>query len=134
DEPTTGLDPRGRIDVWDAVQSAATDGTTVLLTTQYLEEADHLADRISIMKDGRVIAEGTPEELKRSRGGDRIDITLPDDQSISRPAPNGASDLIDAVRDLDAQGVTPVDIALRRPTLDEVFLAVTDTPAAKEAR
>ncbi|MGO1950471.1 MAG: daunorubicin/doxorubicin resistance ABC transporter ATP-binding protein DrrA, partial [Mycobacteriaceae bacterium] len=134
DEPTTGLDPRGRIDVWDAVQSAATDGTTVLLTTQYLEEADHLADRISIMKDGRIIAEGTPEELKRSRGGDRIDITLPDDQSISRPAPNGASDLIDAVRDLDAQGVTPVDIALRRPTLDEVFLAVTDTPAAKEAR
>lgn len=95
DEPTTGLDPQGRLDVWDAITRAASEGTTVLLTTQYLEEADRLADRISIMKDGRVIAEGTPEELK------------------------GA---------LDVAGIPPSDIALRRPTLDEVFLAVTAHP------
>ncbi|WP_291479390.1 ATP-binding cassette domain-containing protein [Corynebacterium sp.] len=153
DEPTTGLDPRGRSDVWDAVLSAARAGTTVLLTTQYLEEADRLADRISIMTSGRVVAEGTPGELKRSRGGDRVDVTFGPQVSrsevadalcgapsaptmsvvesaeglrVSLPAPAGTVDLVDTVRRLDAATLSPVDIALRRPTLDEVFLAVTD--------
>ena len=158
DEPTTGLDPQGRLDVWDAITRAASEGTTVLLTTQYLEEADRLADRISIMKDGRVIAEGTPKELKGALGGDRIDLTFgpdvapadilaalngtrsgadvteddltvtPESTFISVPAPRGATDLTDTVRALDVAGIPPSDIALRRPTLDEVFLAVTAHP------
>ncbi|MGP9758117.1 ATP-binding cassette domain-containing protein [Corynebacterium sp. AOP12-C2-36] len=152
DEPTTGLDPRGRVDVWDAVLQTARAGTTVLLTTQYLEEADQLADRISIMKDGRVIAKGTPDELKRSRGGDRVDVTFPstttraeveaavpagwqsltettDGIHASVPAPRGTADMVDLVRRLDEANLSPTDVALRRPTLDEVFLSVTETPS-----
>lgn len=159
DEPTTGLDPRGRIDVWDAVAGAASDGTTVLLTTQYLEEADRLADRISIMKAGRVIAEGSPDQLKRERGGDRIEATFdpgtdratlssalaveptaftatPEAILASLPAPNGTRDMVEVIRRLDARGITPSDVSLRRPTLDEVFLSVTDqpSPSIKENR
>ncbi len=149
DEPTTGLDPRGRIDVWDTIREIAGRGTTVLLTTQHLDEADQLADRISIMKAGKVIAEGTPAELKRQRGGDRVEITAGVDTQrvataladaallvdadagvVTYPAPHGARDLIEVVRRLDAAGITPEDLTLRRPTLDEVFLAITDQEAS----
>lgn len=163
DEPTTGLDPRGRIDVWAAVREIAERGTTVLLTTQYLEEADQLASTISIMKEGAVIAEGTPDTLKRQRGADRIEVTVatpsaaqiihraltqvrpaPDAPAPSDPAPHldpestvvtiaaphGARDLSDVVRRLDDAGLSPDDIALRRPTLDEVFLALTEEESA----
>ncbi|MGC2940571.1 MULTISPECIES: ATP-binding cassette domain-containing protein [unclassified Brevibacterium] len=154
DEPTTGLDPRGRIDVWNSVTAIAERGTTVLLTTQYLEEADALADRISIMKSGRIIAEGTPTELKRQRGGDRIEVsaaTTAEARAIQTalvstggpeidlnegtgvvtcPAAGGAGDLSAVVRRLDAAGIVADDIALRRPTLDEVFLALTETEDA----
>lgn len=150
DEPTTGLDPRGRIDVWAAVTDIAERGTTVLLTTQHLDEADKLADQISIMNNGRVIAQGSPAELKRERGGDRIEITLAtptqaervsralgtdglrptqtaaESAVVHRPAPNGTSDLIEVLRLLDAAGVVPDDLMLRRPTLDEVFLTLTE--------
>ncbi len=158
DEPTTGLDPRGRIDVWDAVLRAADAGTTVLLTTQYLEEADRLADRISIMRAGRIIADGTPDELKRNHGGDRVDLSFsrlvssvdvasalapaelsltpgPEGLLVSLPAPHGTADMVDIIRRLDAANLTPADIALRRPTLDEVFLSVTESsPSTEENR
>lgn len=154
DEPTTGLDPRGRTDVWNSVREIASRGTTVLLTTQYLEEADVLADRISIMKSGRIIAEGTPSELKQQRGGDRIEITggdeakarairdalrtgAADDEAgeidlneetgvVTYPATHGSRDLSTVIRRLDNAGVIADDIILRRPTLDEVFLALTE--------
>ncbi len=150
DEPTTGLDPRGRTDVWEAVAAIAARGTTVLLTTQYLEEADQLAGTVSIMRAGRVIAAGRPRELKRRLGGDRVEITVPAGESPARvaealtapgaapptadedagivtvPAPHGATDLIGVVRGLDAADIAPEDISLRRPTLDEVFLALTE--------
>lgn len=150
DEPTTGLDPRGRIDVWNSVTEIAERGTTVLLTTQHLEEADVLANRVSIMKAGRIIAEGTPTELKRQRGGDRIEITAATDVEsqaihaalstaegpaieldaetgvVTCPAANGSGDLSSVIRRLDAAGITADDITLRRPTLDEVFLALTE--------
>jgi len=136
------------------VREIAARGTTVLLTTQYLEEADSLAGRISIMKAGRIIAEGTPSDLKRQRGGDRIEITashqaaarairdalLPTDAAseeavveldeetgvVTSPATRGTRDLAAAVRRLDAADITADDIVLRRPTLDEVFLALTE--------
>lgn len=150
DEPTVGLDPRGRADVWEAVAAIASRGTSVLLTTQHLEEADRLAHRISIMQDGRVVAEGTPGQLKRQRGGDRIEIAAVDAAAaeaigaalagadrpgpevdaasarVALAAPHGTADLGEAVRRLDAAGLVPEDIALRRPTLDEVFLALTE--------
>ena len=138
DEPTTGLDPRGRIDVWNLISEIASRGTTVLITTQYLEEADPLADRISILKQGRVIVEGTPAELKRQRGGERVEVTPPPGMSLEElagilgvdglpyPAPNGTADLIDIARRLDSAGITPNDLTLRHPTLDEVFLALTE--------
>lgn len=150
DEPTTGLDPRGRTDVWQLITEIAERGTTVLLTTQYLEEADQLADRISIMKAGTVIAQGTPAELKTQRGGDRVEVNLPrsvtreqlsalfttaqgptpeidhDAHTVTFEAPHGSADLIAAVRRLDAAGIIPDDLTLRRPTLNEVFLTLTE--------
>ena len=147
DEPTTGLDPRSRIEVWKAVRSMVADGTTVLLTTQYLEEADRLADRISLVEHGRVIAEGTPAELKGSLKTNRIEVEVTDpavvgdavsvlgrvtgetpaveELKISAPAPDRASVLTDVVLALDAAGLAVEDVALRRPTLDEVFLQLT---------
>ncbi|GHE37312.1 daunorubicin resistance protein DrrA family ABC transporter ATP-binding protein [Streptomyces longispororuber] len=148
DEPTTGLDPRGRAEVWEAVRSLVGGGTTVLLTTQYLEEADQLADRISLIDSGRVIAEGTADELKARLGGDRIDVVVRDGAHLVRAArllPGHAGDVtVDAdrrlasapvsdrmealtrvVRALQEEGIEAEDIAVRRPTLDEVFLRLT---------
>ncbi|MFI8926839.1 ATP-binding cassette domain-containing protein [Streptomyces sp. NPDC053474] len=148
DEPTTGLDPRGRAEVWDAVRSLVGGGTTVLLTTQYLEEADQLADRISLIDSGQVIAEGTADELKARLGGDRIDVVVRDGAQLVRAArllPGDPGDVtVDAdrrlasapvvdrvealtrvVRALQEAGIEAEDIAVRRPTLDEVFLRLT---------
>ncbi|MFF5334766.1 ATP-binding cassette domain-containing protein [Streptomyces sp. NPDC013181] len=145
DEPTTGLDPRGRAEVWGAVRSLVGDGTSVLLTTQYLEEADQLADRISLVDGGRVVAEGTADELKTRVGGDRIDVVVRDASQLARaaalldggavtdperrivgaPAPDRMAALAAAVRALTDAGIEAEDIAVRRPTLDEVFLTLT---------
>ncbi|RFC73080.1 ATP-binding cassette domain-containing protein [Streptomyces sp. AcE210] len=145
DEPTTGLDPRGRAEVWGAVRSLVGGGTTVLLTTQYLEEADQLADHISVVDRGRVVAEGTADELKARLGGDRIDVVvrdgaqldaaarlLPDGATVdadrrlvSAPVADRMAALTEAVRALQDAGVEAEDIAVRRPTLDEVFLHLT---------
>ncbi|MER5932693.1 ATP-binding cassette domain-containing protein [Streptomyces sp. NPDC002054] len=147
DEPTTGLDPRGRSEVWNAVRSLVGGGTTVLLTTQYLEEADRLADRIALVDGGRIAAEGTARELKARVGGARVEVVLADGVALAAAAralpgaavdeaglrlglpaggATGAADLAAAVRALDEAGVEATDIALRRPTLDEVFLQLTD--------
>ncbi|MET9652053.1 ATP-binding cassette domain-containing protein [Streptomyces sp. NPDC006460] len=147
DEPTTGLDPRGRNEVWESVRSLVGGGTTVLLTTQYLEEADQLADRISLVDRGRVVADGTADELKARVGGDRIDVVLRDarrlDEAaallpsaepavdrdrrrISAPVRDRMAALAETVRALEAAGIEAEDIAVRRPTLDEVFLHLTD--------
>ncbi|MFE2292044.1 ATP-binding cassette domain-containing protein [Streptomyces sp. NPDC059452] len=158
DEPTTGLDPRGRAEVWDAVRSLVGGGTTVLLTTQYLEEADQLADRISLIDDGRAAAEGTSDQLKALVGGDRIDVVLrdaarlaeaavllgspdpaltpsldPDRRLISAPAPDRMAALTRTVRALEGAGIEAEDIAVRRPTLDEVFLSLTGSPVREQA-
>ena len=156
DEPTTGLDPRGRAEVWAAVRSLVGGGTTVLLTTQYLEEADQLADRISVVDAGRVIADGTADELKALTGGDRIDVVLrdagqlgaavallpvpkaeisvdPDRRLLSAPVTDRMAALSGVVRALEEAGVEAEDIALRRPTLDEVFLHLTGDQRVKEA-
>lgn len=149
DEPTTGLDPRSRMAMWAMIRELVTGGTTLLLTTQYLDEADHLADRIAVVDHGRVIAEGTTGELKSQIGGDRLELTVagtgdldaaihavsshsrgdmqidPERRSISAPVINGPGLLTAIVRDLDVAGVPVDDLALRRPTLDEVFLALT---------
>ncbi len=157
DEPTTGLDPRGRTEVWTAVRSLVGGGTTVLLTTQYLEEADQLADRVSVVDRGRVVADGTPDELKAATGGDRIDVVLrdagqlgaavallpvpaegvsvdPDRRLLSAQVTDRMAALSGVVRALEAAGIEAEDIALRRPTLDEVFLDLTgDDERAREA-
>lgn len=148
DEPTTGLDPRSRGEIWDAVRELVTDGATVLLTTQYLDEADRLADDIAVIDHGKVIATGSPDELK-STIGDRFDVTVEDPAGL-RPAMTalhaltGADPMVegadrlsvalpgsrfrpaDIVRALDRVGVSAADVRLRRPTLDEVFLHLTD--------
>jgi ABC-2 type transport system ATP-binding protein len=153
DEPTTGLDPRNRGEVWSALRGLVAGGTTVLLTTQYLDEADQLADRIVVVDGGRTIADGTPSQLKSQIGGDRIDVTLraatdlpaaaatlarvtgadPEtDEPLRRvgvPVRDRVAALVDAVRALDAAGIAVEDIGLRRPTLDEVFLRLTGRPA-----
>jgi ABC-2 type transport system ATP-binding protein len=154
DEPTTGLDPRGRNEVWQMVRDVVAAGTTVLLTTQYLDEADQLADRITVMGAGRVIAEGSPTELKDLLGGDRVIVTASPSTDLDRlgAAVGGAVDperrevtveagetggtatLIAAVRSLDAAGFEVEDVLLRRPTLDEVFLHLTaDQPSPEGA-
>ncbi|MET9690183.1 ATP-binding cassette domain-containing protein [Streptomyces sp. NPDC006514] len=145
DEPTTGLDPRGRAEVWGAVRSLVGGGTTVLLTTQYLEEADQLADRIALIDGGRVAAEGTADELKALVGADRIVVVLrdaarlaeaarllpdplvdPDTLTLSFPVEDRMAGLARTLRTLEEAGVEAADLAVRRPTLDEVFLHLTD--------
>ena len=152
DEPTTGVDPRSRIDIWDLIQEMVDgDGTTLLLTTQYLDEAERLADRIGVIDHGRLIAEGTADELKDQLGGDRIEVTVDLDQIdatlaglgwtdgsaitdrrrgvIWAPAPNGADDLARVLGQLDVAGIEPGAVGLRRPSLDDVFLTLTATDA-----
>jgi ABC-2 type transport system ATP-binding protein len=149
DEPTTGLDPRGRNEVWQAIRALAAAGTTVLLTTQYLDEADRLAGRIAVIDRGRVIADGAPEELKSTVGGDQIDVVVrgdhdlaaagavvgrvtgaepeidQDTRRVSAPVRDRVTALTEVVRALHDAGIGAEDIALRRPTLDEVFLRLT---------
>ncbi|HEY4332856.1 MAG TPA: ATP-binding cassette domain-containing protein [Ilumatobacteraceae bacterium] len=156
DEPTTGLDPRSRLDLWDAIRSLVADGTDVLLTTQYLEEADQLARDVVIIDHGHVIAAGTPDELKNQAGRDVIEVrprtnaelaaistileavaaepprTDLDTQRVSAPVDGGAEHLATVVRLLDEQNIRVDDIGLRRPTLDEVFLALTGQPTVTD--
>lgn len=152
DEPTTGLDPRSRSELWDAIRDLVSDGTDVLLTTQYLEEADQLARDVVIIDHGRVIASGTPDQLKDQAGRDVIEVRprhasdlaavtealasvaaeaprVDDDtHRVTAQVDGGAADLATAVRLLDERGVHVDDIGLRRPTLDEVFLTLTGQP------
>jgi ABC-2 type transport system ATP-binding protein len=156
DEPTTGLDPRGRNEVWESVRSLVGGGTTVLLTTQYLEEADQLAHAVAVVDRGRVVADGTPDGLKARLGGDRIEVVVreaacldaaasavaaaagagevtrdPDRRLVVAPVADRTAALTRTVRELDAAGIEPEDVSLRRPTLDEVFLHLTGVaPAA----
>jgi ABC-2 type transport system ATP-binding protein len=149
DEPTAGLDPRSRLELWDVIKDLVNDGTTVLLTTQYMEEADHLADTITVIDRGRVIAQGTSEELKRRCGGGILRVQVTDRSQtaiaaeaiarfgtdapqittqtgqVSLSVDGRASILADVIRHLDASGIAISDIALRQPTLDDVFLALT---------
>ncbi|MDR7327229.1 MULTISPECIES: ATP-binding cassette domain-containing protein [Catenuloplanes] len=146
DEPTTGLDPRSRNQVWQAVRDLVAEGTTVLLTTQYLEEADQLADHVSVIDAGRVVAEGTPDALKSVIGVDRLEVVVREPDALAKAAAIlGAADadvdvdtrrirvpvtdrvgaLIDAARALQDAGITVVDLGVHRPTLDEVFLHLT---------
>jgi ABC-type multidrug transport system ATPase subunit len=148
DEPTTGLDPRARVDVWDFMRDLVANGTTVLLTTQYLEEADQLADHVVVMDRGRLIDGGSPDELKQRVGSDLLELEVPaadvervtsllarvgrrsaqravEGTRICIPVANPVVDLMAAVRLLDRAGITPRDIGLRRPSLDDVFLALT---------
>jgi ABC-2 type transport system ATP-binding protein len=139
DEPTTGLDPRARNEVWSSIREIAARGTTVLLTTQYLDEADQLASGITVVNHGGVIAEGSPAELKRQVGGDRVTVTVRGPLGGPARRLGGVTDeenrtvtvevrtgLADIVRALDDLGVVVEDLQLRRPTLDEVFLQLTE--------
>jgi len=154
DEPTTGLDPRSRLQLWETIEGLVADGTTVLLTTQYLDEADRLATEIAVIDHGRVLAEGTPDVLKDRVGGERLEIRLDDSAnaeaaaralvSMSDDPPSATGDLltvsvrrrggaiVEAVRRLDDAEVGVEDIALRRPTLDDVFLALTGHAAESD--
>jgi ABC-2 type transport system ATP-binding protein len=156
DEPTTGLDPRGRLAMWEIISSLVTDGTTVLLTTQYLEEADQLAHQIAVVDHGRIIARGTSDELKAQIGGERIEISVAQGGDLAAaarvlrpyssgeiqieeehhhllaPVTHGAQILTAVVRDLDAAQVPLDDLALRKPTLDDVFLTLTGRAASEE--
>jgi ABC-2 type transport system ATP-binding protein len=149
DEPTTGLDPRSRLGMWDVIRTLVRDGVTLLLTTQYLEEADELADTIAVVDHGKIIARGTADELKSQVGGERIEVVVRDrdliqtardllardargdttldehTRKLTVPAHGGAQTLVQVVRDFDEAGIHIDDIALRRPTLDDVFLALT---------
>jgi ABC-2 type transport system ATP-binding protein len=158
DEPTTGLDPRSRIELWDAIRALVGQGTDVLLTTQYLDEADHLASHIVIVDHGRAVAAGTPAELKQRAGRSVVEVHVRDRHDLGRVAhvlgrlddgePQieestrrvsvgvdvGTAPLQDALRALDAAAVVVDDIALRPPTLDEVFLVLTGQPLGDETR
>jgi ABC-2 type transport system ATP-binding protein len=157
DEPTTGLDPRSRLGMWEVIRGLVREGVTLLLTTQYLEEADELATTIAVVDRGRIIATGTADELKAQVGGERIEVVVHDRTRIAEaremlariglgtpsveehtrrvtvPSEGGAKRLVTVVRDLDKAGIALDDIALRRPTLDDVFLSLTGHAAAAAA-
>ncbi|WP_033400698.1 daunorubicin resistance protein DrrA family ABC transporter ATP-binding protein [Actinokineospora enzanensis] len=157
DEPTTGLDPRGRMDTWDVIGELVADGATVLLTTQYLEEADQLADTILVIDHGKVIASGTADQLKAQVGGERLEIVVADPAEIpvtkivlaevgaDEPTvedhqrrvqvrvDTGPKALVEALRRLDQENVSVLDVALHRPTLDDVFLSLTGHIAEEAA-
>ena len=156
DEPTTGLDPRSRLGMWDVIRGLVREGVTLLLTTQYLEEADELANTIAVVDHGKIIAQGTSDELKSQVGGERIEVVVHDRSRIDEarriltaigvgeatvddhtrevtvPALGGAKRLAIVIRDLDEAGIGIDDIGLRRPTLDDVFLALTGHRTVEE--
>jgi ABC-2 type transport system ATP-binding protein len=161
DEPTTGLDPRSRLGMWDVIAERVRAGVTLLLTTQYMEEADQLADDIVVLDHGKAIARGTPDDLKRQMGGERLEVTVLDrselptvasvlksvgtaepavdaeSRQVTVPVSGGVAALTEAVRQLDTAGLQVADIGVRRPTLDDVFLQLTghaaDNDDPKEA-
>jgi len=157
DEPTTGLDPRSRLGLWDVIRGLVREGTTLLLTTQYLEEADELADLIAVVDQGRIIAHGTEAELKSSVGGERIEVSVLHKEDIGRaadvlrtecnrepsvnadtrqltlPSTAGAQQLVAVIRGFDEANIAIEDIGLRRPTLDDVFLTLTGHAAEHES-
>ena len=159
DEPTTGLDPRGRTDMWDVIRSLVSEGATLLLTTQYLEEADLLADDIVVIDKGRIIAHGTSDELKRQVGGERLEVTVSDAaridaardlltplgvgtpvvvdadrRALALTVSGGAAVLTSALRLLDDAGIRIDDVGLHRPTLDDVFLTLTGRATSEDAQ
>jgi ABC-2 type transport system ATP-binding protein len=156
DEPTTGLDPRGRKEMWGVIKGLVEEGTTLLLTTQYLEEADQLADEIVVVDHGKVIARGPADSLKREIGGERLEVVVEltdlekckeiitkvasgklnveeDLGRVSAPVSTGTRALIDAARQLDENSIHPLDIGLKRPSLDDVFIALTGHVAEETA-
>lgn len=155
DEPTTGLDPMGRQDMWNVIKGLVSEGVTLLLTTQYLDEADHLADEIVVVDQGKVIAKGTSDSLKTQVGGDRLEVSVQESdmaktqeilESIGGQQPHvdtdlhrvsvgvsGSALLPEAVRSLDNAGIKILDLALKRPSLDDVFLSLTGHVAEEES-
>jgi ABC-2 type transport system ATP-binding protein len=155
DEPTTGLDPRGRMEMWGVIENLVREGVTLLLTTQYLEEADQLADDIVVIDHGRVIARGTSDQLKDQVGGERVEIVVSEEnvetakviiervthghatvdlglRKISVPVTDGTQSLISVIRGFDDAGIHALDLALKRPSLDDVFLSLTGHVAEEE--
>jgi ABC-2 type transport system ATP-binding protein len=156
DEPTTGLDPRSRLGMWDVIRSLVREGVTLLLTTQYLEEADELADTIAVVDHGKIIARGTADELKAQVGGERIELVVHDrtriddarrilsgigigeaaldehTRRVTVPSDGGAKRLASVIREFDEAGIAIDDIGLRRPTLDDVFLSLTGHAAVEQ--